>query len=131
PDADLAFPSVTGRSGERSPRHAGDDPLDVRQKSPYLLRRPRDHKRLGDFDIRFRSAEAEVGVAEGRARSCAVYGGDRCRGRTDESLRMLRSDRAQASALTSVRGGNIAELMLLENAADGTHDADISGAAAQ
>src|SRR5437016_1235441 len=129
-DRELPLQPIAARTAERGSGHARDHAFDLGQEIPYLAPRPRDDERLSDFNIGLFSRQTQIAFAEGGGRVIADGSSERHRSRAGDRPAVARAHRTKPPWLGRRRGEG-AGATLLQHAANGAHDADISGAAAK
>src|SRR5258707_7142036 len=128
-DRDLPLQPVAARTAERGAGHARDHALDLGQEIPYLAPRPRDDERLSDFNIGLLSRHTNIAFVMGWGSVIAAGSSERQRSLSGDRTSVARAHRTKPPWL-SRRRGESAGATLLQHAANGAHDADISGATA-
>src|SRR5262245_684 len=127
-DGELPPQPIAPHRAQRGSRHARDHARDVVQEGPHLGLRPGDHKTLADLDVGLFAGETQIRCVE----DGAVVFADRSDARQWDlagHAAAARSDGPQFARRGCGRGER-ARAHLLQHAADGAHDADITGTSA-
>src|SRR5262245_58094329 len=129
-DRELPLQPVAARAAERGSGHARDHAFDLGKEIPHLALRSRDDERLADFNIGLFSRQTQIALAESGRRVAADGRSKRRRSQAGDRPAVTRPHRPKPPRLDR-RHRERAGAPLLQHAANGAHDADISGAAAQ
>src|SRR6516162_6602261 len=129
-DRELPLQPVAARGAERGSGHARDHAFGLGEEVPHLALRSRDDERLADFNVGLFSRQTQIALAESGGRVAADGCSKRRRSHAGDRPAMARSHRTKPPRLHRQRGESAGATML-QDAANGAYDADISGAAAQ